>query len=58
MLQTVEVYEQGTGKLIDTYEQEIPDPEPSELEVLKAEVAGMQTEIEALKTEIELLKAK
>lgn len=45
MKETVEVYEQGTGKLIDTYEQEVPDPVPSQ----EDRIAALEEEVLKLK---------
>jgi len=45
MKQTVETYEQGTGKLLETNEIEVEDPKPSiedEIEALKARLSKLE----------------
>ena len=49
MKQTVETYEQGTGKLLSTSEVEVPDIEP---------VINLEAEIELLKVRINKLEGK
>ncbi len=53
MKTTVETYEQGTGKLINTEEIEVPDPPmdktKAKLDELENRIAGLETKIEALK---------
>ncbi len=43
--QTVEVYEQGTGKLLETYEIDVAEPEPT-----------LKDEIEDLKQRLKILE--
>ncbi len=47
MKEIAEVYEHGTGRLIDTYEVEVPEPEI---------VRDLAAEIDALKVEVDKLK--
>ena len=42
MKQVVEAYEQGTGKLLDTYEIDVPDRPPTKLEQLEARIAALE----------------
>ncbi len=45
MKETVEVYEQGTGKLIDTYTIEVPDRPPIDV---RMEIATMRLRLDEL----------
>ncbi len=58
MIEVCEVYKGGTRKkpgprkpkLLYTYEVEVPDPEPSEIEVLRAELADLKERLDTPRT--------
>lgn len=50
MKETVEVYEQGTGKLIETYEREVPERPKSKIDILHEEIEELKQRLIALET--------
>ncbi len=57
MIEVCEVYKGGTKKpeLLYTYEVEVPDPKPDELEALRAEIAGLKQRVLGLEATNEVV---